>query len=82
MSEDGNDDAASCAESWSTAIVSGLSQFPREKCNEESNKSEVTNKLELMDDFLEVEKLAWLSNESSGVSFTFKTCGASSLIDL
>ncbi|KAG4391875.1 hypothetical protein GLYMA_04G025400v4 [Glycine max] len=65
MSEDGNDDAASCAESWSTAIVSGLSQFPREKCNEESNKSEVTNKLELMDDFLEVEKLARLSNDSN-----------------
>ncbi|KHN09099.1 filament-like plant protein 4 [Glycine soja] len=65
MSEDGNDDAESCAESWATAIVSGLSQFPREKCNEESNKSEVTNKLELMDDFLEVEKLARLSNDSN-----------------
>nr|KYP67642.1 Filament-like plant protein 4 [Cajanus cajan] len=58
MSEDGNDDAVSCAESWSTAIVSGTSQFSKEKCTEESSKSEATKKLELMDDFLEVEKLA------------------------
>ncbi|KAK7310956.1 hypothetical protein RJT34_08773 [Clitoria ternatea] len=65
MSEDGNDDAGSCAESWSTAIVSGLSQFPKEKCCEESSKSEATKKLELMDDFLEVEKLARLSNDSN-----------------
>ncbi|RDY11675.1 Filament-like plant protein 4, partial [Mucuna pruriens] len=65
MSEDGNDDAASCAESWSTALVSGLSQFPKEKCTEESSKSEATKKLELMDDFLEVEKLARLSNDSN-----------------
>ncbi|KAG2400690.1 Filament-like plant protein [Vigna angularis] len=65
MSEDGNDDAVSCAESWSTAIVPGHSQFPKEKCTEESSKSEVSNKLELMDDFLEVEKLARLSNDSN-----------------
>ncbi|CAJ1973229.1 unnamed protein product [Sphenostylis stenocarpa] len=65
MSEDGNDDAVSCAESWSTAIVSGISQSPNEKCTEESRKSEVSKKLELMDDFLEVEKLARLSNESN-----------------
>ncbi|MED6118350.1 hypothetical protein PIB30_002060 [Stylosanthes scabra] len=48
MSEDGNDDTGSCAESWT--------QFP---------KSEATKKLELMDDFLEVEKLAGLSNDSN-----------------
>ncbi|XP_027354669.1 filament-like plant protein 4 isoform X1 [Abrus precatorius] len=65
MSEDGNDDAGSCAESWSTAMISGLSQFPKEKCTEESSKSEATKKLELMDDFLEVEKLAHLSNVSN-----------------
>ncbi|KAJ1421649.1 Filament-like plant protein [Sesbania bispinosa] len=65
MSEDGNDDAASCAESWSTAVASGLSQFPKEKCTEESSKSEAIKKLELMDDFLEVEKLARLSNDSN-----------------
>ncbi|KAK7351746.1 hypothetical protein VNO77_11416 [Canavalia gladiata] len=65
MSEDGNDDVGSCAESWSTAIISGLSQFPKENCTEQSTKSEATKKLELMDDFLEVEKLARLSNDSN-----------------
>ncbi|XP_061373274.1 filament-like plant protein 4 [Gastrolobium bilobum] len=65
MSEDGNDDAGSCAESWSTAIISGLSQFRKEQSTVESSKSEATKKLELMDDFLEVEKLAGLSNDSN-----------------
>ncbi|XP_027330779.1 filament-like plant protein 4 isoform X2 [Abrus precatorius] len=70
MSEDGNDDARSCAESWSTAIVSELFQYPKEKNAEELSKSDATKKLELMDDFLEVEKLARLSNDSNEVSVT------------
>ncbi|RZB70192.1 filament-like plant protein 4 [Glycine soja] len=70
LSEDGNDDVGSCAESWSTAIISELSQFPKEKNTEELSKSDATKKLELMDDFLEVEKLARLSNDFSGVSVT------------
>ncbi|KAL2318843.1 hypothetical protein Fmac_032719 [Flemingia macrophylla] len=70
MSEDGNDDVVSCAESWSTATLSELSRFPKERNTEELTKSDATKKLELMDDFLEVEKLARLSNDSGGVSFT------------
>jgi len=69
MSEDGNDDAASCAESWSTTMASGLSQVSK-RCTEESNKSEAIQKLELMDDFLEVEKLARLSIDSNTVSLS------------
>jgi hypothetical protein len=65
ISEDGNDDTGSCAESWSTAIISELSQIPKEKNADELGKSEVTKKLELMDDFLEVEKFAGLSNDSN-----------------
>jgi chromosome segregation ATPase len=64
MSEDGNDDAASCAESWSTTIASGLSQVSKKR-TEESSKAEAIQKLELMDDFLEVEKLARLSIDSN-----------------
>ncbi|CAJ2642978.1 unnamed protein product [Trifolium pratense] len=64
MSEDGNDDAASCAESWSTTMASGLSQVSK-KFTEESSKAEAIQKLELMDDFLEVEKLARLSIDSN-----------------
>ncbi|XP_057973435.1 filament-like plant protein 6 isoform X2 [Malania oleifera] len=60
LSEDGNDDEASCAGSWATALISELSQFRKEK-----NKENV-NHLELMDDFLEMEKLACLSNDSNG----------------
>ncbi|TKY57644.1 Filament plant protein 4 [Spatholobus suberectus] len=70
MSEDGIDDVGSCAESWSIAILPELSQFPKEKNTEEFSKSDASKKLELMDDFLEVEKLARLSNDSSGVSVT------------
>lgn len=66
MSEDGNDDERSCAESWSTALVSELSQFKKEKNNEKSNKVENANQLELMDDFLEMEKLACIPNGSNG----------------
>jgi len=70
MSEDGNDDVGSCAESWSTAILSDLSQFPKGKNTEELSISDTTKKLELMDDFLEVEKLARLSNDCGEVSGT------------
>lgn len=66
MSEDGNDDERSCAESWSTSLISDLSQFKKEKNNDKSNKAENANQLELMDDFLEMEKLACLSNDSNG----------------
>lgn len=66
ISEDGNDDVGKCVESWSTASLSELSQTQNEKNIEKSALSEGTNKLELMDDFLEVEKLARLSNDSSG----------------
>ncbi|XP_004499237.1 filament-like plant protein 4 [Cicer arietinum] len=65
ISEDGNDDTGSCADSWSTAIISELSQLPKEKSADELSKSEATKKLELMDDFLEVEKFAGLSNDSN-----------------
>ncbi|CAI8600088.1 unnamed protein product [Vicia faba] len=65
MSEDGNDDAGSCAESWTTTIASRPSPQVSKKCTEESSKSEAIQKLELMDDFLEVEKLARLSIDSN-----------------
>ncbi|XP_015902959.3 filament-like plant protein 4 isoform X1 [Ziziphus jujuba] len=66
MSEDGNDDDRSCAESWATALISELSQFKKEKNNDKSNKAENPNHLNLMDDFLEMEKLACLSSDSNG----------------
>ncbi|KAG6699413.1 hypothetical protein I3842_08G066200 [Carya illinoinensis] len=66
MSEDGNDDERSCADSLSTSLISELSQFKKEMNREKLNKVENENHLELMDDFLEMEKLACLSNDSNG----------------
>ncbi|KAF5740837.1 filament-like plant protein 4 [Tripterygium wilfordii] len=65
MSEDGNDDERSCADSWATAMMSEISQFKKEKNNGKSNRAENGKHLELMDDFLEMEKLACISNDSN-----------------
>uniref|UniRef100_A0A5B7AF11 Putative filament-like plant protein 4 isoform X1 n=1 Tax=Davidia involucrata TaxID=16924 RepID=A0A5B7AF11_DAVIN len=63
MSEYGNDDDGSCFGSWA---LSELSHFKKEKNILKSHKAENANHLELMDDFLEMEKLANLSNNSNG----------------
>ncbi|XVF73890.1 hypothetical protein PTKIN_Ptkin13bG0017100 [Pterospermum kingtungense] len=65
VSEDGNDDDKSCAESWATALISELSQFKKEKHTDTSDRIENTKHLDLMDDFLEMEKLACSSNDSA-----------------
>lgn len=64
MSEDGNDDGRSCADSWATTSVSELSQFKKDR-KPEPKKFDDTSRLELMDDFLEMEKLASLPNNSN-----------------
>ncbi|XP_030512273.2 filament-like plant protein 4 [Rhodamnia argentea] len=64
MSEDGNDDGRSCADSWATTSFSELSQFKKDR-KPEPNKADDTSHSELMDDFLEMEKLASLSNNSN-----------------
>lgn len=64
MSEDGVDDEGSCTESWANALVSELSHFKKEKVAK-SSVTEGSNRLELMDDFLEMERLACLSSEAN-----------------
>ncbi|KAI3464859.1 hypothetical protein Pfo_021522 [Paulownia fortunei] len=66
LSEDGNDDNVSCSGSWATGLMSELSHFKKEKNVDSPHKSENANHLGLMDDFLEMEKLAYLSNGSNG----------------
>lgn len=61
MSEDGNEDARSIAGS----LMSELSQSNKDKNNAKIKKTESANQLELMDDFLEMEKLACLPNGSN-----------------
>lgn len=60
MSEDGNDDEVSCAESWASALISELSQIKKEKDLGRSDKSRELEKVDLMDDFAEMERLASL----------------------
>ncbi|KAJ0970998.1 hypothetical protein J5N97_018957 [Dioscorea zingiberensis] len=64
MSEDGIDEEGSCSESWATALVSELSQFKKEKHLDKAKKDN-SNHLDLMDDFLEMERLACLSTEAN-----------------
>ncbi|XP_011074658.1 filament-like plant protein 4 isoform X1 [Sesamum indicum] len=66
ISEDGNDDNISCAGSWATESLSELSYIKKEKRAETPCRAENTNHLDLMDDFLEMEKLAYLSHGSDG----------------
>ncbi|XP_031494449.1 filament-like plant protein 4 [Nymphaea colorata] len=69
VSEDGIDDEASCAESWATALISELSQFKKETASDEGSKLNNSTNLDLMDDFLEMEKLAYMSTESNGITY-------------
>ncbi|KAL8172097.1 hypothetical protein V2J09_023901 [Rumex salicifolius] len=64
LSEDGNDDAASVAESWGSALISEVSMM-KDKNKDKSSRTDSTNHLELMDDFLEMEKFARSSNDSN-----------------
>ncbi|KAG1355319.1 filament-like plant protein 4 [Cocos nucifera] len=66
MSEDGIDEEGSCSESWATALMLELSQFKKEKDVDKSKKADNSNRLELMDDFLEMERLACVSSETNG----------------
>ncbi|GAV74348.1 DUF869 domain-containing protein [Cephalotus follicularis] len=65
MSEDGIDEEGSSAESWAP-VLSDISQLKRDKGIDKSNKPQKANNLELMDDFLEMERLACLSNDANG----------------
>ncbi|XP_057503215.1 filament-like plant protein 4 isoform X2 [Actinidia eriantha] len=66
LSEDGKDDEGSCGGSWATALISEVSHCQKQKNIEKSKMAENANRVELMDDFLEMEKMANLSNESNG----------------
>ncbi|KAL9244101.1 hypothetical protein vseg_017909 [Gypsophila vaccaria] len=76
FSEDGNDDTASCSESWSSALVSELSHI-KEKNNGPSLNTESANHLELMDDFEEMEKLA----HNDSVAFAAKPASATKTVN-
>ncbi|XP_074564603.1 filament-like plant protein 7 [Curcuma longa] len=64
ISEQGaNDDVLSCAESWASALVSELEHFKNEKPAASSCRNARISELSLMDDFVEMEKLAIVSSD-------------------
>ncbi|KAJ6832190.1 filament-like plant protein 4 [Iris pallida] len=65
IAEDGIDEEVSCYESLSTALMSESLHIKKEKNGHKANKADSANHLELMDDFLEMEKLACLSTEAN-----------------
>lgn len=66
FSEEGNnDDEVSVAGSWATALISELTHNKKDKIIESPQRSENANNLELMDDFLEMEKLATEGNKET-----------------
>ncbi|XP_074279175.1 filament-like plant protein 4 [Silene latifolia] len=73
FSEDGNDDAVSCTESWSSALIS-------EKNKDKSLKSENGSHLELMDDFEEMEKLARNDSDSFSGNSPSKTVAINGVV--
>ncbi|RVW51505.1 Filament-like plant protein 4 [Vitis vinifera] len=72
MSEDGIDEEGSCVESLATSLISDLPHCRGNKRLGKSRKHNNSNHLDLMDDFLEMERLAHSSNHSNGVSSIIK----------
>ncbi|KAG6408806.1 hypothetical protein SASPL_131829 [Salvia splendens] len=64
VSEYGNDDNVSYAGSCATLSMSDLSSIQKDQNTDTPRKSENTKSLDLMDDFLEMEKLAYQSHGS------------------
>lgn len=65
ISEDGNDGEPS-AESWASALIAELDQFKKEKVSGKIEKLSDTPKVDLMDDFLQMEKLASMPSARLG----------------
>ncbi|KAL9327645.1 hypothetical protein ACSQ67_002648 [Phaseolus vulgaris] len=66
MSDIGSDDKVSCADSWASALISELEHFRSIRQKESfSCKSVGPSDISLMDDFLEMEKLAVVSVENA-----------------
>ncbi|KAK6924029.1 Filament-like plant protein [Dillenia turbinata] len=62
LSEIGSDDKVSCSESWASALISELEHFKSGKLvGTQSDKTVVNSDINLMNDFVEMEKLAIVS---------------------
>ncbi|GAU45545.1 hypothetical protein TSUD_14470 [Trifolium subterraneum] len=68
----------SCSDSWASALIAELDQFKNEKCCRQDPSGSV--KIDLMDDFLEMERLAALP-ETKTESFVEESVVANQCID-
>ncbi|CAL9002271.1 unnamed protein product [Prunus brigantina] len=77
MSDIGSDDKVSCADSWASALITELEHFRNEK-----QKGSLTSKtvgasdINLMDDFIEMEKLAVVSADKPSVGSPVSSANA------
>ncbi|KAL5819658.1 hypothetical protein ACOSQ4_023500 [Xanthoceras sorbifolium] len=69
MSDIGSDDKVSCAESRASALISELEHFRSGKHDSPSCKTVGASDISLMDDFVEMEKLAIVSVDKPSGSF-------------
>ncbi|CAA6655917.1 unnamed protein product [Spirodela intermedia] len=71
ISEDGIDEDGSHSDYWAAVLAPDLSR-KKDKDAYKSSQVQDADPLDLMNDFLEMEKLAWLSTESNGGQFNGK----------
>eukprot|EP00250_Pteridium_aquilinum_P019259 c24368_g1_i1 orf=492-3809(+) len=71
MSEDGNDDERSVADSWTSGLIAELAYFQKEKITQQQSNTvpspKVLERLNSIDDFMEIERLVSLPSENQGV---------------
>ncbi|KAK3416244.1 hypothetical protein EUGRSUZ_H01691 [Eucalyptus grandis] len=80
VSDIGSDDKVSCAESWATALISELENFRNEKQRRSlSSKTIGASDISLMDDFVEMEKLAIVSADDTSKNYDTLSRQASAL---
>lgn len=68
----------SCSDSWASALIAELDQFKNEKCRQAPSSSV---KIDLMDDFLEMERLAALP-ETKNENFADESVVANQCVDI
>jgi len=70
----------SCSDSWASALIAELDQFKNEKCCRQADPSS-SLKIDLMDDFLEMERLAALPETKNASSFVEELVVADKCVD-
>ncbi|KAL0432214.1 UNVERIFIED_CONTAM: Filament-like plant protein [Sesamum latifolium] len=76
-----NGSERSCSDSWATALISELDQFKNEKPSPKSLAA-CSVEIDMMDDFLEMERLAALHETKNEIPLTAPQSGSEELVSL